>query len=107
MEISEIRQICVDSLSAVPGIVKLHKPTLDLDKSCEDTAECDTLLPELINITTSSAGLSLQLAFSILDDVSAKFIVTQLFKQIDFALKKKKLKLLNLTVIIKGVNNAV
>ncbi|MHA3785905.1 hypothetical protein [Mycoplasma sp. Z244C] len=106
MEISEIRQICIESLSAVPGIVKLHRPTLDLDKPYEDADECTTLLPEMINITTSSTGLSLQLAFSILDGVSAKFIVTQLFKQIDFALKKKKLKLLNLTVIIKGVNNA-
>ncbi|MFV8499566.1 hypothetical protein ACNQ1M_00505 [Mycoplasma sp. VS424B] len=106
MEISEIKQLCIDSLSAVPGIVKLHKPTLDLDKPCDELDDCQALLPELINVTTSSTGLSVQLAFTILDGVSAKFIVTQLFKQIDFALKKKKLKLLNLTVIIKGVNNA-
>ncbi|SJZ47485.1 hypothetical protein [Mycoplasmopsis verecunda] len=106
MEISEIRQLCIDSLSAVPGIVKLHKPSIDLDKPCSDAEECSVLLPDLINVSQSSSGLSIQLAITTLDGVPTKFIISQLFKQLDFLLKKKKLKLSNLTVIVKGVTNA-
>ncbi|WLP85366.1 hypothetical protein [Mycoplasma seminis] len=103
MEISEIRQLCIDSLSAVPGVIKLHKPSLDLDKSCSDAEECEVILQDVINITSVDNSHSVQIAITVLDGVSVKFIVTQLFKQIDFALRKKKQKLNSLTVIVKGV----
>ncbi|QNM93941.1 hypothetical protein H9M94_01560 [Mycoplasma sp. Pen4] len=103
MTIQEIKTIFIDTLSATTGIVKLENPVLDIDidKVSKDNEEKP--LEDYISVTEMNGGYSFVIAVTLLEGVSAKFISSQLFKQLSLVLRKKKIKLINLTIIFKGV----
>ncbi|WP_406613972.1 hypothetical protein ACJA23_03305 [Mycoplasma corogypsi] len=97
MNTNEIKEILATVISGTVGIYNFHPISFD-DKA----SETDNWL-DLVQIEETSDGIVIKLCISILGDVSAKFIITQIHKQLLFQLKERKFNLSKLIVFIKGV----
>ncbi|QCZ36755.1 hypothetical protein [Mycoplasma nasistruthionis] len=105
MELRDIQELTINNLSSIPGIIRLHNPVLDSDLSSCQYGECESDLNSLIDVQLTSKGYDIKVAVTLIEGVSAKFISTQLFKQLSLELSKRKVKINNLLVVIKGVQN--
>ncbi|VEU71147.1 hypothetical protein [Mycoplasmopsis glycophila] len=115
MHFSEVKKIFVESLISMVGITKLHRETISVDPTAvhenleiklnTNNPNIENDLFSLIDVTNGEKGLIIQIGISILEGVQAKFIISQLNKNLTKNLKKSNYKLEKLIIFIKEVTN--
>ncbi|QZE12292.1 hypothetical protein [Mycoplasma sp. Ms02] len=94
MMIEELKTLFVSALIGVPGVARVHNVNSD---------EVVSNLEDAINVRLDNKSYIFRAEISVMQGVYTKGIVEQIYKLINFELKKRKIKKFDLKITIKGV----
>ncbi|UUM19780.1 MULTISPECIES: hypothetical protein [unclassified Mycoplasma] len=97
-----MKQLFVQTLSSVPGIVNIQANQDNLNKT-QNTNNVNYV--DLIEVFHTPQGWDFIAAVSILNGVPAKCVLEELQSQMQHELKKHNQKVNNITIFIRGVEN--
>ncbi|WBP84136.1 hypothetical protein [Mycoplasmopsis edwardii] len=105
MNIEEIKKIFIKIITSTPGIKKLHGLSYvdSILTISEDST--DMSLEDMVIANETPEGWNFQIAISVLEEIRVKDLNTELYKKLFYEFRRKKIKLKNLTIILKGVVN--
>lgn len=101
MDLEQAREIFLQVLSSIPGIVSIHAINLNSEQS---ESETDKNIYEILQVEKLQKGWRFGCSLKILYGLSAKSIVNQIYKQLKFILSNNKEKLYGINIFIKGVH---
>lgn len=101
MDLEQAREIFLQVLSSIPGIVSIHEINLSSDQIDEENRKD---INEILQVEKLQKGWRFGCSLVILYGLSAKSIVNQIYKQLKFILSKNKEKIYGINIFIKGVH---
>ncbi|QGZ97778.1 hypothetical protein GE118_03105 [Mycoplasma sp. NEAQ87857] len=103
----KIKKIVLDSIETTIGIKKIffNDENIFFANEINFENEASNNLDK-ISVSKNDKGWNVVLTIAILDNISAKFIISQIHKQLSLKFKQKSFVLNKLTVYVKEVTNA-